>query len=293
MAPRAETGRGPAGRLALAAAGVLALLAVVALASRGGLGGGSGHPQPRHALLDRLFTGFLVVFLLYIPVAAWIYWNQRKHAVADALPRRRSTVQSLVTFAAILVAVLLLVRLRDRLHLTGGGGQTITAGTFPTATTAPVTTADRYEPRFDWGSALVVLGLAAVLLGGFLAFRKREEDEEPPDLAAQVSSALDDSLDDLLAERDPRRAVIAAYARMERALGAAGVPRVAHEAPFEYVGRALRNLEVGERAVRRLTDLFERARFSTHAIDEGMRTEAIAALTEVRDELRGAGEAAA
>ena len=65
------------------------------------------------------------------------------------------------------------------------------------------------------------------------------------------------------------------------------------EAPLEYVARALRDLEVGERSVRRLTDLFERAKFSTHEIDESMRTEAIAALGRVRDELRSASEAAA
>jgi hypothetical protein len=292
MAPRAETGRGPLGRLALAAVGLLALLVVVALASSGGLGAGGGRPKPQHALLDKLFTGFLVLFLLYIPLAAWIYWNQRKQALAETLPRRRSTLQSLVTFGAVLVLVFLLVHFRSRLHFAGrGGGQTLPSRSLR-ATTRGATTADRYEPQFDWGSALVVLGVAAAAVGAWLAIR-RAEDEEPQSLAEQVSFALDDSLDDLLAEQDPRKAVIAAYARMERALAAAGVPRIPHEAPLEYVGRALRDLEVGERAVRRLTDLFERARFSTHEIDQEMRAEAIAALTEVRDELRAEREAAA
>lgn len=291
MAPRAETWRGARGRLALAAGGLLALLVVVALASGGGLGPGGGRPAPKHALVDKLFTGFLVLFLLYIPLAVWIYWNQRKQAIAETLPRRRSTLESLITFGAVLVLVYLLVHFRSRLHFAGGGGGTLSSRSVRT-TTGGATTADRYEPTFDWGAALVVLGLAAAAVGAYLAFRRTEGDE-PPTVAEQLSFALDDSLDDVLGERDPRKAVIAAYARMERTLGAAGVPRLSHEAPLEYVGRALRDLEVGEPAVHRLTDLFERARFSTHEIDEPMRTEAIGALTQVRDELRAGREVAA
>jgi hypothetical protein len=289
MAPRAESGRGPLGRLTLAAGVLLGLLLVVALASRGGLGEGGGEATPRHALLDRLFTGFFVLFLLYIPVAAWLYWNQRRNATAEMLPRRRSTLASLITFGSILALVFLLVRYRDRLgldalHAPHGGG------TAAATTAAGTTTPDRYEPQFDWRAAIVVLGVAAAAAGTFFAMRRPDEEGGPEPLWEQLAYALDDSLDDLLAERDPRKAVIAAYARMERALGAAGVPRVPHEAPLEYVARALRDLDVGEDAVRRLTDLFERAKFSTHEIDEGMRDEAIAALVRVRDELRSTAE---
>ena len=58
-----------------------------------------------------------------------------------------------------------------------------------------------------------------------------------------VSLALDESLDDLRNEPDLRRAIIAAYARMEHALAVGGLPRRPAEAPFEYVERALGELE--------------------------------------------------
>ena len=51
--------------------------------------------------------------------------------------------------------------------------------------------------------------------------------------------ALDESLDDLRNDPDLRRAIVAAYARMEHALARAGLPRQPAEAPFEYVERAL------------------------------------------------------
>ena len=65
-----------------------------------------------------------------------------------------------------------------------------------------------------------------------------------------VSLALDESLDDLRNEPDLRRAIIAAYARMERALAAGGLPRRPSEAPFEYVERALDELETSAESAR-------------------------------------------
>jgi hypothetical protein len=104
---------------------------------------------------------------------------------------------------------------------------------------------------------------------------------------------LDESLDDLRREPDLRRAIIAAYARMERALAAGGLPRRPSEAPFEYVERALRELDASAEAARRLTGLFEWAKFSQHEPEPTMRDEAIDALVAIRDELRAPAAAAA
>jgi hypothetical protein len=101
-----------------------------------------------------------------------------------------------------------------------------------------------------------------------------------------LAAALDQSLDDLRSDPDLRRAIIAAYARMETALGAAGLPREPAEAPFEYVERALLTLDTSAAAVRKLTDLFVWARFSQHEPEPSMRDEAVDALVAVRDELR-------
>jgi hypothetical protein len=101
-----------------------------------------------------------------------------------------------------------------------------------------------------------------------------------------LAAALDESLDDLRADEDLRRAIVAAYARMETTLAAAGIPRHHAEAPLEYMERALLTLDASAPAVRRLTDLFEWARFSQHEPEPAMRDEAVDALVAVRDELR-------
>jgi hypothetical protein len=126
------------------------------------------------------------------------------------------------------------------------------------------------------------------LVVGFLWLRRAEatRSRSPEEIAEELSHVLDDSLEDLRAEPDPRRAVIAAYARMERALAWFGLPRRAFEAPLEYLSRVLVELRASAESVRRLTSLFERAKFSTHEIGPTLKEDAIDALVTVRDELR-------
>jgi len=110
-----------------------------------------------------------------------------------------------------------------------------------------------------------------------LGVRDDEEDD-----AAAIARAIDDALADLAAEPDPRRAVIMAYARMERALREQGVPRRSWETPTEYLDRVLRELGGRAASVDRLTSLFQHAKFSQHPVDEAMKQGAIAALEQVR-----------
>jgi hypothetical protein len=96
-----------------------------------------------------------------------------------------------------------------------------------------------------------------------------------------VARAAWDSLDDLRSEPDARRAVVAAYARMERGLLQAGLPRSASDTPMEYLARALVAMRASGVAVTRLTSLFEAAKFGHHPVGEDMRAEAIRALEDI------------
>ena len=104
-----------------------------------------------------------------------------------------------------------------------------------------------------------------------------------------VGAAVDASLRDLRDGQDPRRAVIAAYRRMEQTLTAAGLPRRPAETAREYVVHALTSLELCAEPPRTLTTLFERARFSVRPIDVAMRDQAIDALVAMQQELKGIG----
>ena len=140
--------------------------------------------------------------------------------------------------------------------------------------------------HFRWEEAAVVLGLLLVVAVVVATTRRRGTPGPLTSAPEALAAALDVSLDDLRTDPDLRRAIIAAYARMERALESIGLGRRVSEAPFEYIERALTSLQTSAEAAERLTTLFEWAKFSHHEPEPHMRDEAIDALIAVRDELR-------
>ena len=145
----------------------------------------------------------------------------------------------------------------------------------------------QYEPHFQW-LPVFIIGSLVVGIGGAMAIfalrRRREELEEAP-ARETLAEVLNETLDDLRSEPDPRKAVIGAYAKMERTLAARGFPRHEHEAPLEYLGRILGIIEGSAHSARRLTRLFERARFSPHDVDQKMKEDAIESLVGLRAQL--------
>jgi hypothetical protein len=86
-------------------------------------------------------------------------------------------------------------------------------------------------------------------------------------------------------ETNPRAAVIAAYVAMTYAAAAAGARRRGDETPSEFLQRLLDSLGASHEAARRLTLLFETARYSTKVFEETRRSDAIEALRQIRAEL--------
>jgi hypothetical protein len=270
---------------------VTALLAVVAIAAHGrplGSGRGSGGGLPR-SFWDFAFTTLAIVEVLLFIVGVVAIFVFRRERTEIARPRQRSAARSLailLTGVALLTLIVRHIDLHHLLHPSQSPTHNTTTPALPGPNGRPGSKSEHVH--FRWEELVVVLGL---LLGlGLLAAATRsrlgpgggQRSAAPEVLAA----ALDQSLDDLRADPDLRRAIIAAYARMETALAAAGLPRQPAEAPLEYVERALLSLDASAAAVRRLTDLFEWARFSQHEPEPSMRDDAVDALVAVRDELR-------
>ena len=278
--------RTPAGtRLALVGLSVLALLAVVSLASRGRLGGsGLSRPAPSASLLDYAFSIFLVAYVLALPFVVYALWFQRRTRVRSE-KRRFGWLANLLTFLAFLLVAVAIAEMR-RSRLGERGLQA--PPSIGSSTSGTTTGAQAAEPAFQWVVGAVT---AAVVLAAAAAWwwsrRRLAALREPLGVGEELALALDDAIDDVRAEADPRRAVIKAYARVETILAAYGLPRDPAETPYEFLRRSLTRLDASRAAVSRLTDLFERAKFSLHEIDPDMREDAIEALSAVRDELRG------
>jgi hypothetical protein len=128
---------------------------------------------------------------------------------------------------------------------------------------------------------VLTLTVAAIV---FLLARVKGEvaPELPGDALADL---LDAGIEDLRGIADPRQAVIACYARMERLMSSSGIPHLASDTPTEFLARVLQRRSVTPESASMLTGLFERAKFSPHQVDEQMREDALVALERVRDEL--------
>jgi hypothetical protein len=280
-------------RLLLLGLGVTVLLVLAGMASNGRpLSGGRGN-GPTPVFWDYVYTTIALVAVVIFLVFLYAVLTTRFEGWQ---PRRsRWYLWSVLFSMAISLAIGFLIlhsNVGDRIRKALGMAK---ANHAQVQRRGNLAHPGRRGARMRWDEvALIVVTIAgvAVVLAATRTARRplkpwRERSQE------QVALALDESLDDLRNERDLRRAIIAAYARMERALAAGGLPRRPSEAPFEYVERALRELDASAVAARRLTGLFEWAKFSQHEPEPAMRDEAIDALVAVRDELRAPVEAAA
>jgi hypothetical protein len=87
--------------------------------------------------------------------------------------------------------------------------------------------------------------------------------------------------------REPREAIIACYAAMERELAhVPGAVPLDCDTPAEVLARAVDHHALRADSATRLVELFEEARFSPHVMNEGHRDAAVAALRLVLADLR-------
>ena len=270
----------------VAAACVLAgtLLALVALAARGyrPVSGDEPSREPSAQFIDFFFTGAAILWALGAVLLVFLWTGQARRD-----PQTLRIRIGLPGFLLLVGVVLFFAFGPALLERFQAGGDDVGAQTGTTQTrTGDLDRPDRRRsPEFEW-PLVVAVGVGLLIGAGILAFRRPRRHPEREELAQALAEELDDTIDDLRRERDARRAVIAAYARMERILGAHGVPRRPSEAPIEYLERVLLELEAGERPVATLTGLFQEAKFSEHELDLAARDRAVDALVEIRDDLR-------
>jgi hypothetical protein len=277
-------------RLALVAFGLLALLLVVAFATRSGFGG-SSNATPSKGYVSYAFTAFLVVFVLMIPIAAYVWLMQAREGVVARKSFRSRVIQNILTaaFFSLIVFVLLYVR-RQHGHFNFNPGALKNLSATKNAHRGGKAT--QFEPTVEW--PVIAIALVALTAGGVFAYLSRRRRTLrtamplAPTVAEDFLATISDAIGDLEAEPDARRAVIAAYARMEGVLARHGVRRKPSETPVEYLRRVLGGLTSRSDAVTRLTSLFEEAKFSHHEIDSAMKSDAIDALRAIRDDLQQA-----
>jgi len=180
--------------------------------------------------------------------------------------------------------------------------------TQPSATTGAQQPAGPARGLPEWlgTAALYLLVLVALIVVGLVIWaivrdqarrraRKGRKGVVPGNQGARTAeelvAALDAGLEELSdTDRDPRRAVIACWVRLEQAAAAAGTPRNPGDSPTDLVGRLLREQRVDGQVLAALLEVYREARYATHTVDDQMRRQARSALERLRADL-GAGVA--
>ncbi len=297
---------------------VIVLLIVIAASLRGYLPGVERGPRksPPDGGTSLVYViALLSVSLVIVAVAVIVRLRDPRRAAPSAggLSERfsdgrgRPTWRVLAIGAAVLVAWLLAVWLLSRFVVLHTAGQAPTA---PAATApAPANNVSRPPQPPDTGGsrdmlryliATAVALMVLVVVGAVAAARRRRAGEPPivavetppPPAAPGAAESLVRAAEVGLAEigdrsREPREAIIACYAAMEREL--ASVPGAVpqdFDTPTEVLARAVENHSLRVDNAGELVNLFEEARFSPHVMSEAHRVSALSVLQLVLADLR-------
>jgi uncharacterized protein DUF4129 len=278
-------------RLVLSGIALTVLLALVALASHAhkpGGGTGGGTSETPKLIFEYGATVMFILLPFGIITVLWVASLGRRQKLIDG--DGVGSFRAIFTFGLVAIPLAYLIRhfVTSHVHPRQNGSVAVPGSQGPA--NSNLDPGHAATGQFHWVVALIagslVLALVVGVVAAVVAKRLRGDDwAQEAALSAALDEVLADTLDDLRAEKSPRRAVIRAFARMEKTFAAHNVQREPSETPREYVERALDRLGVSSASVRQLTKLYERAKFSRLEIDEGMKTDAIAALAGVRAEL--------
>jgi hypothetical protein len=246
---------------------------------------GSGREDPP-IRAPGLGTAVAVVGVLVVSVGLFVLISlARTLERGDLRKRADTTVRDLVVLVLLVALLIVLFRV-------------LPLDTDPSESPSPPPPSVEDGPGLpeETGRDWLTLGLVAVVTAVLaLALLRRRPlgdgfdgfDDIDDALARDVADVLDDAIDRLRREPDARRAVIAAYAAMEDVFARHRLPRRPSEAPLEYLARVLEHV-TSTGPASRLTDLFERAMFSTEPFDRRRQDDAVDALVAVRDDVRAA-----
>jgi hypothetical protein len=193
------------------------------------------------------------------------------------------------TVAVVLLAFAILCFATVPLLSRGSAPSRPLTGARPSARAGqPTSEGRRSSPSVNPGWLLLPIAVSfAILAPGAVVLRRRLKRghaayaEEPGALGQAVRA----SIASLESERDPRRAILGAYARMEQGFRNVEIVRARDETASEFLGRTMRRLSVSAGAAAALTERFEEVRYSPHQITEADREQALASLRRVEREL--------
>ena len=301
---------------------LIVLLLLAAAALHGYLPGGArthrepatGSPAAMYAVIAMLSVSVAIVAVAIL--IRMLYGRARAPGVdhhpemigRGERPQWRWLLIGLGILVVWIVVVLLLLRLGAH-HLNQPGINQHAPATASNTATPNSGTAPQPHPSPPSGDLVAYLGastIALVLLvaiGTIVTSRRQRRigdshtgpvDPPEPTTEAHGPETIARAAELGLAEigdlsREPREAIIACYATMERELAhiPGAVPQDC-DTPTEVLARAIEHHALRSDSAAKLVDLFAEARFSPHVMNEGHREVAVAVLAQIVAEVRSA-----
>ena len=109
-----------------------------------------------------------------------------------------------------------------------------------------------------------------------MLFKKQKVEEKPT-----IKDIASNTIDRLRTERDTRKTVINCYKQMCDWMGNNGVKKDSYQTPREFAMASKGRLQMSPESLYSLTQIFEKARYSTHEISSDDKEKAIKCLSEI------------
>lgn len=323
MAGSETSTRATSTRGAVLPAAIVALLVIVVTVGLRGHVPGAEAPTterpPDHPASTVIVLGLLAVAVAVVVAAVIVRVRKPRPAAAPARAgpawlrsdRSRPTWRVAMIAFAVIACWLLLFVLLSRWDFAGSADPTLPEPT--TGRSAPPDASEPADARAappdvaerDWDAlgylyVATAVFLVVLVVGSVLGARRRPGPADSlaaagdggPEAQIDESETLARAAEVGLAEvgdtsRDPRHAIIACYAAMERELARVpgAMPRD-FDTASEVLDRAVAQNALQPDSAIELVDLFDEARFSPHVMTEAHRDAAVAVLRRVLDELR-------
>lgn len=206
---------------------------------------------------------------------------------------RRKFISTVVAYTIVLIAILLVLRLKLGNLVSTGNQQSPTTLPQLSAPTTTFTTTLTPQIPFTFLFAFGIILLAIMFVGGLMlvqAMRETREEakallKEDDVLKEKAVNVVKETISSIIHEGDFRAAIIRCYQRLCELLARYNCQIQDHETVQEFRMSASKILNIPEKPFGALTVLFEEARYSLHEIDEAKRNDALRFLTEIRDHL--------
>ncbi len=132
---------------------------------------------------------------------------------------------------------------------------------------------------------LLMGALSGVFVFSMVVLWLKDKGEEEEEVKEVVAETIDRTLEDLYEGKDVRSSIMRCYAEMIDKLEEKGISEEDSFTPREFRAQAIKQLDVSQESVYKITSIFEEARYSNHELGEKEKETAIENLEKLKKEL--------